>query len=262
MHGVYMGWCLYIHESCLYILIAGTPQPGGVSYLLCSLINNLEVEDPPRSIWWKILRRGGGSCDQYTWQRLRWMQIRVIFWHIHGSCRYWHNVMSLYTRYIHQVVSVYTWIKCVCTYDSDCAGCKRDIMVYTGVMFLLTIRHVSLYMAFHRVVSLYTWIHTYDSDHAECKLESLFTMNRASIHLMFTWGHVSEYTTHVAMYTYEWVMSHLTESCHIRRSQVTHDWVMSNMNESYTTHVAMYIWQRWRRVQTSVLLIGTWVISL
>ena len=33
------------------------PPPGGVSYLLCSLIKNPEEEDPPRSTWWRFARK-------------------------------------------------------------------------------------------------------------------------------------------------------------------------------------------------------------
>jgi len=33
--------------------------------------------------------------------------------------------------------------------------------------------------------------------------------------------------------TYEWVMSHTNESCHIWMSHVTHEWVTSRMNKSY-----------------------------
>jgi len=40
--------------------------------------------------------------------------------------------------------------------------------------------------------------------------------------------------------TYEWVMSHLNESCHIWMTHVTYEWVMSHMNESchiWVSHV-------------------------
>ena len=32
--------------------------------------------------------------------------------------------------------------------------------------------------------------------------------------------------------TYEWVISHMNKSCHIRMSHVTYEWVMSHTNES------------------------------
>jgi len=38
--------------------------------------------------------------------------------------------------------------------------------------------------------------------------------------------------------TYEWVMSHMNESCHIWMSHVTYEWVMSHVNQSY--HEWMY----------------------
>jgi len=42
---MYTQMCMYIHWS------KEPPPPGGVSYLLCSLIKNPEEEDPPRSTW-------------------------------------------------------------------------------------------------------------------------------------------------------------------------------------------------------------------
>jgi len=33
--------------------------------------------------------------------------------------------------------------------------------------------------------------------------------------------------------THEWVMSHMNESCHTWMSRVTHEWVVSHMNEAY-----------------------------
>jgi len=44
--------------------------------------------------------------------------------------------------------------------------------------------------------------------------------------------------------TYEWVMSHMNESCHIRRSDGTYEWVMLHMNEwhvIWASHVS-YEW--------------------
>ena len=44
--------------------------------------------------------------------------------------------------------------------------------------------------------------------------------------------------------TYEWVMSHMNESCHIWMSHVTYEWVMSHMNASchiWMRHI-MYEW--------------------
>ena len=36
--------------------------------------------------------------------------------------------------------------------------------------------------------------------------------------------------------THEWVMSHMNESCHTWMSHVTHEWVMSHINESRRTY--------------------------
>jgi len=42
-----------------------TPPPGGVSYLLCSLIKNTEEEDPPQSYWNKFFE--GGPLPPGSW---------------------------------------------------------------------------------------------------------------------------------------------------------------------------------------------------
>jgi len=39
-------------------IIERNPPPGGVSYLLCSLIKKREQEDPPRSTWYKFFEGG------------------------------------------------------------------------------------------------------------------------------------------------------------------------------------------------------------
>jgi len=49
---------------------------------------------------------------------------------------------------------------------------------------------------------------------------------------------------HESCHTYEWVMSHMNESCHIWMSHVTYEWVISHMNESchiWRSHVT-YEW--------------------
>jgi len=42
-----------------------TAPPGGVSYLLCSLIKNPEEEDPPRSTWYKFFEGGPLASDSW-----------------------------------------------------------------------------------------------------------------------------------------------------------------------------------------------------
>jgi len=44
--------------------------------------------------------------------------------------------------------------------------------------------------------------------------------------------HIALISRHNRYVTYEWVMSHMNESCHIWMSHVTYEWVMSHMNES------------------------------
>ena len=46
----------------------------------------------------------------------------------------------------------------------------------------------------------------------------------------------------MSIVTYEWVMSHMNESCHIWMSHVTYEWVMSHLNHSdmyESCHVCM-----------------------
>ena len=54
-------------------------------------------------------------------------------------------------------------------------------------------------------------------------------------HVAYEWGmsRMNE-TCHiwVSHVTYEWVMSHMNESCHIWMRHVAYEWVMSHMNES------------------------------
>jgi len=63
-------------------------------------------------------------------------------------------------------------------------------------------------------------------------------MNESCLHLCLTStshaiSHVSK-SCHIWMshVTYEWVMSHMNESCHIWMTRVSYEWVMSHMNES------------------------------
>jgi len=57
-------------------------------------------------------------------------------------------------------------------------------------------------------------------------------------------SHSYHSTSDMIYVTYEWVMSHMNESCHVWMSHVTYAWVMSHMNES--CHVwmsnAIYEW--------------------
>ena len=62
-------------------------------------------------------------------------------------------------------------------------------------------------------------------------------------------SHVNE-SCHIRMShaTYEWVMSHRNESCHIRMNHVTCEWVMSHMNASchtWTRHVTYDVTHEW-----------------
>ena len=53
----YETWLVHMgHDSC--ILIKRTPPPGGVSYLLCSIIKNQEEEDFPRRMCTKCFEWG------------------------------------------------------------------------------------------------------------------------------------------------------------------------------------------------------------
>jgi len=58
-------------------------------------------------------------------------------------------------------------------------------------------------------------------------------------HVTYEWvmSHMNE-SCHIWMsdFTYESVMSHMNESHHIWMSHVTYEWVMSHMNESCLTH--------------------------
>jgi len=64
-------------------------------------------------------------------------------------------------------------------------------------------------------------------------------------HITYEWvmSHMDEschiWTIHI---TYERVMSHTNESCHIRMSHVVHEWGLSHMNEAcqiWTSHVTL-----------------------
>ena len=52
-------------------------------------------------------------------------------------------------------------------------------------------------------------------------------------------AHKPDNVTHVneSCYKYQWVMSHMNESCHVWMSHVTYGWVMSHMNAS--CHIRM-----------------------
>jgi len=67
------------------------------------------------------------------------------------SCLYIHGIYMRSCLYIHES-SVYVHMTAIALDASE-----SRVTVYTGVVSLLTIRHVFIYMAFHRVVSLYTW---------------------------------------------------------------------------------------------------------
>jgi len=61
----------------------------------------------------------------------------------------------------------------------------------------------------------------------------------------FEWvmSHMNESChTWMSHVTHEWVMLHIDESCHIWMSHVTHEWVMSHMNESCHFWICMTIW--------------------
>jgi len=62
----------------------------------------------------------------------------------------------------------------------------------------------------------------------------------ACLPVTYQWvmSHINE-SCHISMnhITYQWVMSHINESCHISMSHVTYQWVMSHINESY--HISM-----------------------
>jgi len=45
----------------------------------------------------------------------------------------------------------------------------------------------------------------------------------------------------MSLVTYEWVMSHMNESCHIWMSHITHEWVMSYMNKSLQMFAMKYL---------------------
>jgi len=66
---------------------------------------------------------------------------------------------------------------------------------------------------------------------------SYFNLTWVSHMSVISLSHISEslvwvWETMPSHVTYEWVMSHLNESCHIWMSHVTYEWVMSHMNES------------------------------
>ena len=66
------------------------------------------------------------------------------------SCLYIHGIYMRSCLYIHES-SVYVHMTAIALDASE-----SQVSVYTGVVSLLTIRHVFIYMAFHRVESLYT----------------------------------------------------------------------------------------------------------
>jgi len=111
------------------------------------------------------------------------------------------------------------------------------------------------------------------SDMSEfCQLSDVTNMNETccvyafvmseSCHIWVVMSHVS--ITHmrhmssliwVSHVTYEWVMSHMSESCHIWVSHVTYEWVMSHMSESCHMWVS-FIWDMWVS-----LIWDIWVVS-
>jgi len=60
--------------------------------------------------------------------------------------------------------------------------------------------------------------------------------------------------------TYEWVMSHMNESCHIRMSHVTYEWVMSHLNESCHIWTSQLTYEQSCHIWTSHVT-HEWVMS-
>jgi len=177
MHGVYMGSCLYIHESCLYLLIAETPPPRG-GFLFARFPNQEPGGRAPSSKRLvQILRRGSSSPgflirepnkkeispggggpainthdSDYAKCKLE-SSFDMYMGHVcidKTACLYIHGIYMRWCVYIHES-SVYVHMTAHVLDASE-----SHVTVYTGVLSLFTIRHVFIYMAFHRVVSLYT----------------------------------------------------------------------------------------------------------
>ena len=53
-------------------LVERNPSPGGVSYILCSLIKNPEEEDPLRSTWYKLFKGGSSSSGFWIRKHNKW----------------------------------------------------------------------------------------------------------------------------------------------------------------------------------------------
>jgi len=105
------------------------------------------------------------------------------------------------------------------------------------------------------------WTHSYSD--ITCYVTSIS-------HVTYEWvmSHMNE-SCHIWMshVTYESVMSHIHESCHIWMSHVTYEWVMSHMNESchiWMSHVSTHsysVMSRDRRGKFTTNLVPYWWIQ-
>ena len=81
------------------------------------------------------------------------------------------------------------------------------------------------------------------------------------IHTSYEWvmSHMNQ-SCHIWMsrVTYEWVASHMNESCHAWMSRVTYEWVMSHMNESCLIWIS-HVSHEW--VTSHMNELCEWVVS-
>jgi len=167
-------------------------------------------------------------------------------YYCHVSSYEWHSILV----YLSVWVMSHIWMRHV-THMNDRTQHMKD-NVYERIWVTL---HMNESCHTYECVTSHIWMshvtHMHESRHTYAWVTSHICMSHVT--------HMHDMALRELNLTYEWVVSHMNESCHIWMSRVTYEWVVSHINKAYHPWMTRHsTWEKrymgWLRLVSSLIL--------